>query len=527
MATCSMMLPRRPSWHTLSSMKCRPAIFSWIFSACFLSTFALAVDSASPQYSELWGKSGEKWTPQSRLPDFSFAGYHCGEAPLPIVPVAVNVKQFGAKGDGVADDSQAFLDALAAVTTGAIEIPPGRYKITRILEITRSGVVLRGAGAQQTTLFCPTPLNDIRPNWGATTDGRRTSNYSWAGGFVWFRGNLQARTLASVSAEARRGDTVIKASTTTPFRPGQRIQIVQTDQPDNSLANHLYSGDPGDMAKLHGSTRTVFVCRVTKIAGQELHLDRPLRCDLQLRWKPQVRSFAPTVTESGLEELCFEFPNTPYKGHFTELGYNAAAMQGCADCWLRNIRIVNSDSGLFLNGFFCTAQGITVESARNTDRSGSTGHHGVSFYGHDNLLADFDFRTQFIHDLTVDGGASGNVSANGRGVDLCLDHHKRTCYENLFSNIDVGAGTHLWRHGGGDALGKPCAARGSFWNIRSTRPQMYPPAAFGPLSMNLIAVQTKAQSQTEPHGRWFEAISPDAFSPKDIHQAQLKRRLKQ
>src|ERR1035438_6730351 len=87
-------------------------------------SFSLAM-SATAAVSEIWGTNGERWSADSRLPDFSFAGYHCGEAPLPNVAPGVSVKNFGAKGDDVADDTQAFLDALAAVKSGAIEIPPG------------------------------------------------------------------------------------------------------------------------------------------------------------------------------------------------------------------------------------------------------------------------------------------------------------------------------------------------------------------------------------------------------------------
>ncbi|MCX6906896.1 MAG: hypothetical protein NTY01_02510 [Verrucomicrobia bacterium] len=65
--------------------------------------------------SDLWGTAGEKWTPQSRLPDFSFAGYHAGEAPIPDVAVKASVKNFGAKGDGVADDTAAFKNWSAGV----------------------------------------------------------------------------------------------------------------------------------------------------------------------------------------------------------------------------------------------------------------------------------------------------------------------------------------------------------------------------------------------------------------------------
>jgi len=122
---------------------------------------------------------------------------------------------------------------------------------------------------------------------------------------------------------------------------------------------------------------------------------------------------------------------------------------------------------------------------------------------------------------------AGNVCAAGKGVDLCLDHHKRAPYENLFVNLDAGAGTRLWRCGGGDALGKNSGARETFWNIRARQPLSYPPLAFGPASMNLVAVQTKQPSQISPTGKWFENLSPEQLVPQDIHQAQLARRLSQ
>jgi hypothetical protein len=115
--------------------------------------------------------------------------------------------------------------------------------------------------------------------------------------------------------------------------------------------------------------------------------------------------------------------------------------------------------------------------------------------------------------------------AAGRGIDLCFDHHERAPMENLFTDIDAGAGTRLWSCGGGAALGKHCGARGTFWNIRAGRPQKYPPAGFGPASMNFVALQTDLPSETNPSGRWFEAISPGEIFPQDIHAAQLARRL--
>jgi hypothetical protein len=482
---------------------------------------------APSQSSDLWGMNGERWNSRSRLPDFSYAGYRSGEAPLPVVARGVSIKEFGAKGDGETDDTAAFLKALATVKSGAIEVPPGHYRITDILEIKRSRIVLRGAGPDKSVLFFPKPLNDLKPNWGATTTGQPTSNYSWSGGFVWFRGNLGARALATITANALRGDTTVRVSSATDLSVGQRVEILETDTTNNSLADQLYSGDAGDTSKLLGSTRASIVCHIVKITGDSIELDRPLRFDTKPEWHPRVLSFEPTVSESGVENLGFEFPVTPYAGHFTELGFNAVAFSGVSDCWARNLRIANADSGIFANGYFCTIRTVVYESARTPDKTfGSTGHHGFGFEGEDNLFTDFDFRTQFIHDITVDHNASGNVSAHGKGVDLCFDHHRRAVNENLFTDIDAGAGTHLWRSSGGDALGKHAGARNTFWNVRAARPQNYPPPDFGPPSINLIAVETRQLSDKNLNGKWFEAIAPDQIIPQNIHAAQLARRLK-
>ncbi len=74
---------------------------------CLLALLTLTLNAGGQQVSVLWGRNGETWTPQSRLPDFSFAGYHFGEDPLPRPDVVSNVRNFGAQGDGKHDDTPA------------------------------------------------------------------------------------------------------------------------------------------------------------------------------------------------------------------------------------------------------------------------------------------------------------------------------------------------------------------------------------------------------------------------------------
>lgn len=476
-------------------------------------------------FSGLWGRDGEKWDPAGRLPDVSFAGYACGERSLPKPAVVANVRDFGAKGDGTTDDSAAFLAALAKVNRGAISVPAGRYRISKILEINKPGVVLRGAGPEQSVLVCPVPLNTIQPNWGATTTGKRTSNYSWSGGIVWFKGTSPAKRLGRCTTAAKRGGRELRVEgDTSHLKSGDWIEIRVRDDAEKSLLEHLYSEDPGSLSKIPaGKHSTSFVTRIQAAKDGRLALDRPLRIDLRPEWNPEVFPYQPTVTNSGIEELGFEFPVRDYGGHFSELGFNAVAFNGVAHCWARNLVVTNSDSAIFAGGRFCTIDGLRCQTRGVKEAGGVFGHHGVTLSGHDNLCTHFEIRQRFIHDLTVEGGA-GNVSAAGSGTDLCFDHHKRAPYDNVFTDIDLGAGTRMWKCGGGADLGRQCGAHGTFWNIRAKQPQKLP-AGFGPPSLNLVAVQPSGPSLTEPAGRWLEAIAPDRLRPANLYQAQVRRRL--
>ena len=478
----------------------------------------------SVEHSALWGKEGELWSINSRLPDVSYAGYHSGEATIPTIEVVANVKDFGAVGDGEHDDAAAFQKAIDSVKSGAILVPNGRYAIKNIIEINKPDVVLRGESRDGAVLYCPVYLNTIRPNWGATTSGQRTSNYSWSGGFIVLKGNYQSKQLAEIIQPAQRYDQWIVVSDASDLKVNQWIEIRQQDTKHDTLAKHLYTNDPGQTDKLLGRTRASLTTRIKSINGNKIELERPLRFDISAEWKPAVLQFNPSVTESGVENFTFEYPVSPYKGHFTELGYNAIALQDVVNCWVNNIRILHADSGIFISSRYCTIQNILYESNRPADSRGDTGHHGIYISDDDNLFTQFEFNTSFIHDLTV-SHCAGNVISNGKGNDLSFDHHKRVPYANVYTNIDAGLGSQVWRCGGGAALGKHCAAFGTFWNIRAEKPIQYPNKNFGPPTMNLVFIQSNQKPVTDKGGAWFETASSDAVHPPNIHEAQLKRRL--
>ena len=83
-----------------------------------------------------------------RIADFSYAGYMGGGVVLPRVPVARTVQPSGG------DDTAAIQHAIDEVSAkpihdrwrGAVLLAPGVFQCSGALNITTSGVVLRGSG---------------------------------------------------------------------------------------------------------------------------------------------------------------------------------------------------------------------------------------------------------------------------------------------------------------------------------------------------------------------------------------------
>lgn len=83
-------------------------ISRWLFFFVLIPLLSLVFASqAHSETSKLWGKDGDSWDPPGPLPDFSFAGYHRGEEPIPTRPEEVDTRDFGVVGDGISDDSAA------------------------------------------------------------------------------------------------------------------------------------------------------------------------------------------------------------------------------------------------------------------------------------------------------------------------------------------------------------------------------------------------------------------------------------
>lgn len=479
---------------------------------------------------KIYGATGEAWQAAGGpLPDFSFAGYQRGEKALPERKPEVSVRDHGAVGDGVADDTAAIQKALDANPGKVVHLPEGRYRLTRSLTLVSGahGTVLQGDGPARTVLTAGVPLQEIEPLPVSYPETGGTA-YAYSGAFIRFTGSTAYHETrgTAVAEPAARGATELTLAGDHGFSKGDEVVLLIHEAPGQSLLRHLYRDDADDLSRAGDSLTLRQVSRITAVKGRQVTLERPLRTELRAEWKPELRRFQPRLQEVGVEHLALEFPDNPYQGHFTERGFNAIQFIGVAHGWVRDVVIRNADSGIFLNGsVFCTLSGIVMESARRAENPHeATGHHGLSLTSLDCLCTDFEFRTKFIHDLTVSGGSVGCVFRNGAGPDLSLDHHKRAPYENLFSNLDLGKGSRVFLSGGHSGIGRHAGAGNTYWNLRS-RSEVDLPEGFGPARQNFIGVKLRGRGKPDPEGLWLESIPPGKVEPADLYTAQLERRL--
>jgi hypothetical protein len=175
-------------------------------------TFAAFLLSSNSLFSQELPQiiSNKKIASQNYLPDYSYAGYHFGEVPLPQkTEQVINAKDYGVIANDDLDDSKALLKAIKTANSlkgdVVLQLPAGRLILSEVLYLERSNFVLRGSGSGEngTEIFCPrlmmylkdpVSLTELR-EYLTTFDKRQIekqnnldlpfSQYAWSGGFIW------------------------------------------------------------------------------------------------------------------------------------------------------------------------------------------------------------------------------------------------------------------------------------------------------------------------------------------------------
>jgi hypothetical protein len=426
------------------------------------------------------------------IPDWSWAGYAGGNY-KPVMPEKeFNVMDYGAKHDGFVDDApaiQAAVDAAGNAGGGIVYLPAGKYVIRNQITMSKSNVVLRGAGKTLTILFSPMPLSEVVKDGRQNINSVGQSRFSWADGFVRIAGeplfSRNTTLLGKVMYGKSRGWTALNVDTPEKFKEGMWVRLYMSDPlylpTKESLASSLYNNEVESSAcgekclkGLRGMKDLIrWAVKVKAIDGNKIILERPLPMDVNPRWEAELHSLPEEQMphDCGIENIGIEFALQRMKPHLKEAGFNGIAIEHSLNCWVKNVDVINSDNAIVVRySHHISIDGIDIyaDGDRTVDPKFKTqGHIGIGLYeASDVEVENFNLRSKMLHDTTVRGTILC-VFHNGRGIDLNLDSHRGAPFGTLYSSIDLGAATRVFTSGGAGGNGFPAAAYTTYWNLRA------------------------------------------------------------
>ncbi|MBL0914151.1 MAG: hypothetical protein IBJ13_01105 [Sphingopyxis sp.] len=434
----------------------------------------------------------------------------------------IDVTAHGVVPDDGLDDTKAVLRALAAANAVkgkvTLRFPKGRTQITEVLRITRSDIVLDGAGAGAggSELWFPRPLKLI--DQSRDFDELREylvrekkqqvepehnidylfTEYSWAGGMIFvgpdktrpasYDGSKDVRdpVLANGAAGKQFGRT-LTVDSAAKLRVGDVVQLqwFSVDGQKSQILKSLYGDTDLPIGSHHWTSpnRPVVVqaTRVTAIKGKAVTLGDPLLHDVRAD-QPAVLAQWEHLTNVGIQNLRFQFPDAPSFGHHLEQGYNGIYMTGVFDGWLRNLVIDQSDSGILTdNAASLTIADVATTGAR---RAHYSVHVGAA---HNVLVKDLKVANPVIHPLSVNTRSTRSVFLRAEvAKDGVLDQHSGSNHQNLFDqvtlHIDPKQGKDGWTYqlwvGGGAPYWKPGhGLYNTLWNAKLVMPDSVPAGA--------------------------------------------------
>ncbi|WP_156819661.1 glycosyl hydrolase family 28-related protein [Pseudonocardia sp. HH130630-07] len=493
------------------------------------------------------------------LPNVSFAGYRRGEQDLPAPGPVFDVRDHGATGDGAADDTDALLAAIEAAGAaggGCVSLPAGTYRTTRLIPVHHSGVVLRGAGKDRTTLYCDRSLSE------AYFENRRDTRIQWSfmGGLLWFvpRTRLDSlraadflgeegweggAVLSTVPGGPRRGDSTLRVADASGLAAGDTVLLTLDNIEDSSLLRHLCGDVPdtadydwttaarrlrpelSDWSGAPNFTRYRWPVEIRAVDGDTVTLAQPLRLDLRAEWNPALCEIGPVVRGSGVEELTIRMREVELGPHNQEVGYNGPCFHNAIDCWARNVHVEHADNAFGM----VSAKNVTLTGVST---GGRTAHHPFfcRVQSHDNLVSDFAVLGDCVHGLNSEGFSTGNVWSDGTMTAGTFDSHRAIPADSVRTGITL---ANTGRMGGSDDAGPLWGARISMWNVdvRNGRGHGVRIERNAPRSA-VVGVRGTAEDAVTDHTREFGddlgSVLADPGTvpePVNLYRAQLAHRL--
>jgi hypothetical protein len=287
----------------------------------------------------------------------------------------VNVKEFGALGDGQTDDFDAITNAIASLSgkLGMVYFPSGNYLINSPLSVPDS-TILQGNTSDSTTLA--------------------------------FDLNQQAIDCISISKGQGSG-----------FAPVELVGPMDSNWFTMDDISGLATNDYIELRETNGSWDVVpiewaensvgQIVQIESIAGDTVFLKSPLRIGYEMELQPEVRKITPVVN-AGVMCLKIKRADSPAEGAGSNIVFNYAAR-----CMVKGVES-DTSVGSHISINMCAnilISGCYIHHAFTYDGAGTRGY-GVTLSQHSSeCLVENNIFKHLRHAMMVKTGSNGNIFA--------------------------------------------------------------------------------------------------------------------
>ncbi len=312
--------------------------------------------------------------PQERLYQWHKAGLiHQIQEPS----TTLDITDYGGVGNGTTENSLAFSSALSALNgeAGVIYFPAGNYYFEERF-ILHSGVILRGAGADSTTL-----LFDL----GGNSD------------LISVKGSISSTQISLIEGANRDSNYIVLANADN-FEAGDYLHLLDND---SSVITSL------SWAK----NSTGQVLEVAAISGDTVYLSSLLRRDYLMSNHPRVKKITP-IKDVSIESLKIERLDAS-NGQTDNIG-----MAYAVNC---RVKCIESENSNFAHVGINICSNILIKGSyfhhAHAYGGGGQGYGVVLQYTSGECLVENNIFEHLRHSMLLQAGANGNVLAYNYSYD--------------------------------------------------------------------------------------------------------------
>lgn len=327
-----------------------------IFISCFVLFFSFTNSFSQNSFPTISKDKGGKVIRTkdqlgNQIPDFSFAGYRAGEYAIPDVTVKAFVTHISTDATATIQAAIDYVSTLkpdAKGFRGTVLLDKGTFKVSGILQLKESGIVLRGSGAGNNgTLLLATGTDR-----GAIISISGIAN------------QLLKDKFEIGDTYTPLGSTTIALKSAKNIKKGDRVLVNTpiTQQWIDSLEMKDFGGETGWI----GWKKDDFVIRadreITQVQGNTITIDAPLTNTLNEKLSPSevvVYNWSGRINSIGVENLTLksDFDTTNPKDE--QHRWYGVSIQNAEDAWVRQVNFEQFAGGAV--SILKSAKRITVE----------------------------------------------------------------------------------------------------------------------------------------------------------------------